>query len=497
MIFQSFNFLLIFLPLTLAFYYLAGSVNLRKIILIVCSFIFYAWGNPFWGMLLISAAIVDFSIAQKIHDLNLQLDVTKDGNLAQKITRKKKLFLLLTIIFNISLLSFFKYWDWLVDVADLFCKKNGLILFDLTVYKHHIPFPPAISFYTFETLSYSIDIYRRKFTPTRNFTDYLAFLSFFPKLVAGPIKRAHELIPQLTKFHKRISGRKLDLALFMIFWGLFKKLVIADNLGHLVDMSYKNITEPGIGLLLSIAFAYQIYCDFSAYCDIARGTASLFGITLGHNFKTPYFSSNPVEFFQRWNITLSTWIRDYVYIPLGGSKKGVIRNIFNLFFTMILVGLWHGAGTFFLLYGVYFSLIMLLYRILPLDKIIVKIFGKNLGKWLSILVCSLFIPFGMILFWTKSAQDFSVIATSFFQGIPVILGATERSEIFSQLGYGLMLFAIPVFLTDLLGFLRNREFTDIYIKFSTPVKVILYLTMFYITVFFAFRGSYDFIYFQF
>lgn len=483
MIFQSFNFLLIFLPCTAFLYYLTPNNNWRNIILIIASFIFYAWGHFLWAILLISSATIDFTLAQKIHDLNLKAEQHPEDEDA--IDRKRKFFLICSIVFNIGLLVFFKYWDWLVWLAEEGSQAN------LSILKHGIPLPPAISFYTFESLSYTIDIYRKQFRPTKNFVDYLTFVAFFPKLVAGPIMRAHELLPQLTKFRNRISSRALELALFMIFWGLFKKLVFADNLGHLVDRCRENIAIPGVGLILATVFAFQLYCDFSAYSDIARGTAKLFAITLRRNFLTPYLSANPTEFFQKWNITLSSWIRDYVYIPLGGSHCKAIRNIFNICFTMLLFGLWHGAGIFYAIYGLYAATVIVIYRIIPIDQLLSKFLGRICGRIFGIIFFFCGMTYAMLIFFTKTTKEFLIFSKSFFS-IPAI----SNSNLIA-LFYGLCLFIFPIFITDILAYRKNREFVDLYPIFKTPLKVMIYFLMFYLTLFFASRGSYDFIYFQF
>lgn len=489
MIFQSFNFLLFFLPAVVALYYLAPRNNWRNFVLVIASFIFYAWGNLLWAFLLIFTSIIDFTLAQKIHRLNLELE--KNGADEKKIIHQKKIWLTISIVFNVSLLFFFKYWDWLVDLA---ASSLGL---DLKFLKHGIPLPPAISFYTFESLSYTIDIYRRQFVPTKKFLDYLTFIAFFPKLVAGPIKRAHELLPQLTRFRKRISSRALEMALFMILFGLFKKLVFADNLGHLTNRCKEDITTPGVGLLLATAFTFQLYCDFSAYADIARGTARLFAIKLRRNFLTPYLSTNPTEFFQRWNITLSSWIRDYVYIPLGGNRRGILRNIFNLYLTMLLFGLWHGAGIFFALYGIYSASVILLYRLVPIDVFLLKKCGNFFGKILSVPLMFCVVIGGMVIFWLKTPQDFFAFTKSSGAVLQIINGKIEVPEMFSKLLYGLGLFTLPIIITDIIGYRRNREFIDLYPTFLTSTKILLYVAMLYATLFFASRGSYDFIYFQF
>lgn len=489
--FQSFNFLLIFLPAIVALYYGLKSNNLRNVVLIIASFIFYAWGNALWALILMASSIVDFTLAQKIYALNLKSENSTDSSIQKTINYRRKFLLILSIVFNIGLLAFFKYWDWIVEMLGL------LFSSDLKFLKHHIPLPAAISFYTFESLSYTFDIYRRQFKPTKKFLDYLTFVAFFPKLVAGPIMRAHELLPQLTKLRARVSSKNLEQALFLIFWGLFKKLVFADNLGHLVDRCRENMGVSGVGMLLGIAFAYQIYCDFSAYCDIARGVAKLFSITLKRNFLTPYFSLNMSEFFRRWNMTLSSWMRDYVFITLKKKISGKIANVANLYLTMFLIGLWHGAGIFFILYGLYAATTIAIYKIFKIDKFFINNLGNQCGKIVSMLLMFILVLYGMIIFLVKTNQDFLIISRSFFQFFALPFSDKNISSIFLDLGRGLLIFALPIFITDLLGYLKRREFVDLYPAFSSITKIFLYVLMFYLTLFFASRGSYDFIYFQF
>jgi len=253
--------------------------------------------------MLLSSSIVDFFIGKKIHDHNINLEPLTEMASIEQINRKRKRLLILSILFNIGLLAFFKYWDWLTEV--FLITYDGQTILDLRQFKHNINVPPGISFYTFQTLSYTIDIYRKQFSPKGGFFNYLTFVAFFPQLIAGPIERAKDLLPQLVKFRKRISSKVAESAFFLISWGLFKKVVFADNFGHLVERCQENIAQPGVGLILVIAFAFQIYCDFSAYSDIARGTARLFGIRLKRNFLTPYFAINPSDFWKRWHISLS------------------------------------------------------------------------------------------------------------------------------------------------------------------------------------------------
>jgi len=493
MIFQSFNFLLLFLPLALTAYYVSKNNGFRNIILIITSFIFYAWGNWWWALILIASAVVDFTLAQKINLLNQKLLISDNKQEIDilAINRKRKIILIASIVFNISLLAFFKYWDWLIGLIE-----DGLFI-DLTFLKHYLPLPVAISFYTFESLSYTIDIYRKQFKPTKNFLDYLTFIAFFPKLVAGPIMRAHELLPQLTQLRKRPSYRNIEMAIFLISWGLFKKLVFADNLGHLVDRCRENINNAGVGLILAIAFSYQIYCDFSAYCDIARGVAKLFSIRLGRNFLTPYFATNASDFFKRWNISLSSWVRDYIYIPMGGSRCSLVRNIFNLYFTMFIIGVWHGAGIFYILYGLFFATLFLIYKVIPIHKVLPFILGKKIGNFFSIAIMYFLICCAGGIFCSKTLNDFIDISSSFLQIKEIIFLKNSPTPEFIKLLYGLLIFVLPILITDIIGYKRNREFVDLYPKFRGFVKISLFVAMFYLTLFLASRGSYNFIYFQF
>jgi D-alanyl-lipoteichoic acid acyltransferase DltB (MBOAT superfamily) len=438
-----------------------------------------------------SSAIVDFVIAKKIYYLADQFDLNSDEKIKQKILFQRKCLLISSVIFNIALLAFFKYWNWIIESTSLNLNINlGFLI-------HNFGLPIAISFYTFESLSYTFDVYRRKFTPTNKFIDYLTFIAFFPKLVAGPIMRAHELLPQLSKFRAKVSSKNLELAIFLICWGLCKKLVFADNLGHLVDDSYSSIYFAGAGLILGLAFSYQDYCDFSAYCDIARGTSKLFSIKLKRNFLTPFFSKNGFDFFRRWHISLSSWVRDYVYLTIKERNLGKFTKLIALYVSLVLFGIWHGAGIFFFYYGFYAATMVLLYRITKIDVILVKIFGKNFGGFLAILLCFFVIMLGMIIFWVKSYDDFTKVMSSLFAIFPLIFSPSQIPDQFFDLGKRALILILPIFITDLLGYFRSREFVDFYPILKTRTKVIIYVTLFYLTLFFASRGSYDFIYFKF
>ena len=320
MLFNSLEFF-IFLPIVFILYWFVFKKHLKtqNILLLIASYVFYGlWDWRFLSLILLST-IVDYFVALKINTLEHQT--------------KRKLWLSVSIIFNLGLLGFFKYYNFFVDSwVDLVSMFGYHMQSNWTL---KVILPVGISFYTFQTMSYSFDVYYKKIKPTRDFLSFAAFVSFFPQLVAGPIERASNLLHQITNkrtfsYNQSASGLKL------ILWGLFKKVVIADALGPLVDDIFTNYnTYPSSTLILgAVFFSFQIYGDFSGYSDIAIGTAELFGIELMSNFKFPNFSRNVAEYWQRWHVSLSTWFRDYLYIPLGGSRGGTwmkVRNTFIIF----------------------------------------------------------------------------------------------------------------------------------------------------------------------
>jgi alginate O-acetyltransferase complex protein AlgI len=263
--------------------------------------------------------------------------------------RKRKILLVLSLTANLSILGFFKYYNFFIDS---FVDAFSLFGMELSVSSLNIILPVGISFYTFQTLSYTIDVYRKKLEPTRDIIAFFAFVSFFPQLVAGPIERATSLLPQFYSI-RTFDWVKARDGLRQIMWGLFKKMVIADNCGNHVNMIFDNYESLGSGDLLlgTVFFAFQIYGDFSGYSDIAIGTARLFGFNLMQNFAFPYFSRDIAEFWRRWHISLSTWFRDYLYIPLGGSRVSTLKVIRNVFVIFLVSGFWHGANWTYIAWG--------------------------------------------------------------------------------------------------------------------------------------------------
>lgn len=351
MLFNSIEFGL-FLPAVFLLYWFVFQRDLRaqNLLLVAASFLFYGWWDWRFLFLLIFSSGIDFVSGLLIYQAENH--------------RRKRWLLFISIATNLGILGFFKYYNFFIDN---FAEAFRLFGYAFEPYTLRIILPVGVSFYTFQALSYTIDVYRGKLVPTRDPVAYFAFISFFPQLVAGPIERATNLLPQF--YRKRVFeySKAVD-GLRQILWGLFKKVVIADNCARYVDQIFNNYTQyEGSTLLLgAVLFAFQIYCDFSGYSDIAIGTARLFGFNLMRNFAYPYFSRDIAEFWRRWHISLSTWFRDYVYIYLGGSKGGTWMKVRNTFVIFLLSGFWHGANWTFIAWGAlnafYFLPLMLLRR---------------------------------------------------------------------------------------------------------------------------------------
>ena len=469
MLFNSFEFA-IFLPIVFLLYWFVfnKTIKLQNLFLLIIGYIFYGWWDWRFLFLIAFSTIFDFTI----------------GILLEKTTelQKRKLLFAASCIVNIGLLGFFKYFNFFID--------NFISAFESIGY--HIPavslkiiLPVGISFYTFQSLSYTTDVFRRKMKPTTDFVSFAAFISFFPQLVAGPIERAFNLLPQ---FHKK---RLFDLNLAVkgmrqILWGLFKKIVIADTLSTYVDAIFNSYEVlPGSTLLLgAIYFAVQIYCDFSGYSSIAIGTARLFGFTLLQNFSYPYFSTNVSQFWGKWHISLTSWFRDYVYIPMGGSRGSLTKTIFNTLFVFALSGFWHGANWTFVIWGLLNGLYLIPNLILKNKKVISEnnVFG----------IFSMLFTFGLITFsWIFFRSN------NLAQAFQYINGLFSKSLFTYPVQHG-MAITIPL-IVILFGveWIRKKE-----IELFQPQNIhfilrwIIYLVMIIICLAF-FKQNQSFIYFQF
>ena len=335
MLFNSIEFL-IFFPLVFAMYWmLRNSVYKQNILLLISSYVFYGWWDWRFLSLIVYSSFIDYMTGLKIESSSSQ--------------KHKKQWLLLSLISNLGLLAVFKYYNFFADSFAQAMSSVGWEVNDLTL---NIILPVGISFYTFQTLSYTIDVYREHLKPTKDIVAFFTYVSLFPQLVAGPIERASNLIPQIK--NKRVfKSSQFNAGIFQIIVGLFRKIVIADNLAIYVDTVYGNpeLHNGSTLLLATIFYAFQIYYDFSGYSDIAIGSAKLLGFNFNQNFNFPYFSKSITEFWRRWHISLSSWLKDYLYISLGGNRKGIKITYRNLLITMLLGGLWHGSSWNFVIWG--------------------------------------------------------------------------------------------------------------------------------------------------
>ena len=389
MIFNSVVFI-VFIGIVYSLYWIINAKFSRyqNLFLLIASYIFYGyWDYRFLSLIFLST-LVDFFCAK------FMLKATVE---------KRKLLLFISIIFNLGILGYFKYMGFFVDSFKSILSYFNYD-FDLD-YTLNIILPVGISFYTFQTMSYTIDVYRGKLAPTKEFISFASFVSFFPQLVAGPIERATNLLPQIL--NKRKFNLKQSMEGFhLIVWGFFKKIVIADSLAPIVDdifMNYQHL-EGTVLVLGALYFTIQIYCDFSGYSDIAIGLAKLLGINLMTNFNFPYFSTDISDFWRRWHISLSTWFRDYVYIPLGGSRNSLTKTLINITIVFLVSGLWHGANWTFVAWGLFHSIIYIIYTLYTRSNKTNSLISNTPGSLKTFLLFIL-IVFSWILFRSNSIQD--------------------------------------------------------------------------------------------
>lgn len=350
MLFNSIDFF-IYLPLFFIGYFIFKSnLKAQNLFVLISSLIFYSfWDYRFLPLILVYI-IVDYYFGILIA--------------SQDTVKFRKGFLILAITLNLLGLMFFKYFNFIIEIIN-YTTSNTLDL--KVINQNEIILPIGISFFTFHSISYLVDIYKRRVEPTKNFVAYASFVSFFPQLVAGPISRAEDMLPKFLQ-KREIDSEKMSQGISQITLGFFKKIVVADSIGLFVDGTYASLdVMSDFQILLStIFYSFQIYCDFSGYTDIALGLGKLFGIEFKTNFNRPYFSKNFSEFWDRWHISLSSWLRDYLYIPLGGNKYGKLNTFKNLLITMLIGGLWHGAKINFIIWGFIHGIFLIGQRIIPI-----------------------------------------------------------------------------------------------------------------------------------
>ncbi|NOZ60572.1 MAG: MBOAT family protein [Calditrichaeota bacterium] len=475
--FNSFEFFIFLLIVYVI--YLSLKLRLQNWFLLLASYLFYAfWDWRFLGLILLSTT-TDFFCAWKID----QHDFRKD--------RRK--YLLVSLFVNLTMLGFFKYFHFFADNLFALLQNLGIQLHQSTL---RVILPIGISFYTFQTMSYTIDVYRQKIKPTKNFIDYALYVAFFPKLIAGPIERAGDFLPQIEQ-QRTLTTDKLKNGLLLIYWGLFKKVVIADNLGTMISyFGARNGSDLSAALVWGTlyGFAIQLYADFSAYTDIARGAARLMGFELSQNFHNPVFSRNIQDFWQRWHISLTSWFKDYVFLPLAMVKWRYRPMIpyAAIFVTFLLVGLWHGAGWNFLFWGAYNGAALAIYHFVRRKKNHQqqRKFSpvRPLGDFIAIVVTLNFVIIGLILFraptLARAAHCFWLILSDFS------FGPSELDLLLKIAAYAAPLLIAEIFLAK-----NNNDLSQF---FRLPLLIrfgILYLMLFLMVVYHA--EARNFIYFQF
>ncbi len=491
MLFNSFGYAL-FLPVIFCLYW-AIPHKYRYLILTAASLAFYMFGGPAYVLLILADAFITYIAAYLC---------AKEGNKG-----RKKIILVTALILCILMLAFFKYFNFTLDTFASVCR---ILSIPVQTWTKKILLPAGISFFTFQALGYCIDVYRGNIEPERNFIKYLLFVSFFPQIMAGPIGRAKELMPQLYK-ERSFDGDKASEGLRQMLWGYIKKIVIADTLTKYVDVVFDQ-PQMFFGLTLIVAtvlFTFQIYCDFSGYSDIAIGTAKLFNVDLMTNFKSPYYSRSIREFWSRWHISLSTWFRDYVYIPLGGNRCSEGRNAFNLMVTFLLSGLWHGANWTYVLWGALHGIYQVVenfchrhlakkeYRNMK-ERDIVRSVPWNIGH--GILTFAL-VAFAWSFFRANSLSDIVYIVTHMPRGLghPVnsYIMMLNNMDLYNRKVLQLFIYIVILMAVDFVGLKHNIY--SLFGKLKTPVRWVFYiiLTVFVIVVALNGGTSQQFIYFQF
>ena len=472
MLFNSLTFFC-FLPIVFVLYWsVRTNLRVQNIFLLFASYVFYGWWDVRFLTLIIASTAVDFILGKMMDTASSSV--------------KRKLLIAISMIFNLGLLGVFKYYNFFIENFVVLSDRMGLST-NLVLLK--IILPVGISFYTFQTMSYTIDIYRKKLKHTSDFIAFAAFVGYFPQLVAGPIERAAHLLPQLGEirvFNSTNAANGLRQAL----WGFFKKVVIADAVAPLVDLAFSNPESySSLALILgAVLFSIQIYCDFSGYSDIAIGISKLFGIELKQNFRTPYFSRDIGEFWRRWHISLSTWFRDYIYIPLGGSKGSTALKIRNTFAIFLVSGFWHGANWTFIFWGLINALLFIPLMLSKgnrkhLDHATLKDTHKII--WTFTLTT---------LAWIFFRADSLSEAMDYLQQIIRVHGGLSLT-----VKPSLLLFITLLIIGDWLG--RKNDFalsflTQGVLSKTAPARIAIYMTLAYLILLYS-GGQQTFIYFQF
>lgn len=474
MFFNSYTYL-IFFPIVVGLYFMLSSVKARIIWLLIASYFFYMCWNPVFILLILVSTLVDYFIGRAI------------GNTTVQKTKKKLLWISLMV--NLGILFYFKYYNFLREnLQILFSQLNEAWI----IPEHSWVLPVGISFYTFQTLSYTIDVYRGQQKVETNFFNFALYVSFFPQLVAGPIERSTNLLPQFLEKHT-FDYQRVRSGLLLILLGLFKKIVIADRFAVYVDQIFDNPgTHSGMAVILGIIFfSFQIYCDFSGYTDIAIGSAKVLGYRLMENFKGPYFSKNIRAFWRHWHISLSTWFRDYVYLPLGGNRVGQNKLYRNLIIVFLVTGLWHGANWTFVIWGLFHGFFLIVERLGWLNWL------KKMPTFLQVSYTFIIVSVGWVFFRANSVGD----AVLMLQNIPVADGSffeiTIYKDIVAQTEFKISLALLPIIW--LIHYIEYRtNLVEIILNKPAIIRWSIYILLIYaIPLLGEYGGNKPFIYFQF
>lgn len=479
MLFNSIHFL-IFFPLVVTLYFLIPH-RYRWFLLLISSYYFYMSWRLEYVILILLSTIVDYLAGIAIYNT--------------KNKKKKKIFLGISLFINLGLLFAFKYFNF-------FSESIRALLTIFTIQLHPITLkwllPVGISFYTFQTISYTIDVYREKIKPEKHFGIFAVYVSFFPQLVAGPIERAKHLLPQFYQKHL-FDYKRITDGIKLMLWGIFKKVVIADKLAIFVDAVYNNPTSYSSSSLIiaTFLFAFQIYCDFSGYSDIAIGSAQVMGFDLMDNFKRPYFSRSITEFWQRWHISLYSWFRDYIYIPLGGNRVSKLRHFLNVFIVFFVSGLWHGANWTFVLWGSLHGFYLIFGEITKhlRQKLSVLIFLSKFPKIHSLLQISitfLLISFSWIFFRANNFSDLIYILKSI--SINFVFDSNKLGFNFYKIIIAGVLILVLESVHLLQSHIKMREFLS---ERPLMIRWFIYLLLILFILTFGVFNNGNFIYFQF
>lgn len=475
MLFNSIEFVLFF-PLVLILYwgfFNRKSVKLRNFFLLLASYVFYGWWDyRFLGLIILSSA-VDFICGQQIYKASDLLG--------------RRLFFAISLFVNLGVLFFFKYYDFF---ASEFVRLLATFNYSVSPVSLHIILPVGISFYTFQTLSYTIDIYRKRLEPTKDILAFFTFVSFFPQLVAGPIERAKHLLPQFET-RKEFNYDTAANGFRQLLWGFFAKIAVADSVAPIVDSIFSNYESLSGGTLIlgAVLFSIQIFGDFAGYSNIAIGTASLLGFDLMQNFNMPYFSRNIREFWTRWHISLSTWFRDYVYIPLGGNRCSRPRHIFNIMVTFVISGLWHGANWTYLTWGTIHGILYLITKPFSSTE---RTRDLRLSQWRSIIGTFILVSGAFIFFRAETIHQAIGFLKRIIQFNNGTIGLNELTGISTLVPA--FFFSTILFVTEWIQ-KNKRHGLDIY-NLNPTVRHGIYYALI-IGILFAFQTDRIFIYFQF